>query len=130
MSAGFEQLAVWTRARAFCGAILPVLRAARAASDYELAQQLNRSAISIMSNIAEGHLRRGRRQFAHFLGIAAGSNGEARSCLYLALDRLYLTAPEFEALCRQTNEMGRMLEALRAAVLRQVSSGQAPTSNL
>jgi hypothetical protein len=63
MSAGFEQLLVWQRARAFCAAIAPVLRAARSAHDYELSQELNGAGISIMSNIAEGHLRRARRQF-------------------------------------------------------------------
>jgi four helix bundle protein len=119
MSAGFEQLLVWQRARAFCAAIAPVLRAARSAHDYELSQELNGAGISIMSNIAEGHLRRARRQFAQFLNIAAGSLGEARSCLYLALDRGYATPAAFQALCDESNEIGRMLEALRASVEEQ-----------
>jgi four helix bundle protein len=119
MGTGFEQLIVWQRARRFCGAILPVVKSARTAHDFELSQQLNSAALSIMSNIAEGHLRRGRRQFAHFLAISAGSNGEARSCLFLALDRSYVDESTFRALLADSEAMGRMLEALRASVLRQ-----------
>jgi four helix bundle protein len=119
MGSGFEQLVVWQRARRFCGAILPVVKTARVARDHELSRHLNGAALSIMSNIAEGYLRRGRRQFAQFLAIAAGSNGEARSCLFLALDRSYLSEQAFRALRADTEEIGRMLEALRASVLRQ-----------
>jgi four helix bundle protein len=119
MGYGFEQLIVWQRARAFCGAVWAVVKAARAARDYELSQELNGASISIMSNIAEGHLRRRRRQFAHFLDISAGSNGESRSCLYLALDRSYVTPVTFEGLCTDSVEIGRMLEALRSSVQQQ-----------
>jgi four helix bundle protein len=129
MSSGFEHLMVRQRSRAFCGAVLPVVRAARAAHDFELSRQLNAAAISIMSNIAEGHLRRHRRQFAHCLTISAGSLGEPRSCLYLALDRGYTTPATFKATCDESNEIGRMLETLRAAVLEQARRKRDPPAS-
>jgi four helix bundle protein len=122
MCTRFEDLLVWQRARAFCGAVLPVVRTARAAHDFELSQELNGSSISIMSNIAEGHTRRRCRQFAYFLDIAGGSNGEARSCLYLGLDRQYVTPSHFESLKRDSEEIARMLDSLAGTVRRQNDS--------
>jgi len=101
---------------------LPVVRTARAARDFELSQELNGSSISIISNIAEGHTRRRRRQFAYFLDIAGGSNGDAPSCLYLGLERHYVTPSQFEILRSDSEEIERMLDSLAATVRRQRDS--------
>ena len=87
MAPGFENLIVWQRARKMCTDILPILDAASANRDYRFLQELNEAASSVAANIAECHLRGTKRQFAYFLQIAAGSNGEVRSWLYLAADR-------------------------------------------
>jgi four helix bundle protein len=112
MGCGFEDLTVWQRARDLCAAIVPVLRVAASQRDFALAHQLNGAALSVMANIAEGHLRTNRRQFVYFLRIAAGSNGETRACLYAALDRKYLTRTSCETLVEATNEIGRLLQGL------------------
>lgn len=112
MGSRFEDLVVWQRARKMCSEILPILEAAARKCDFRLAQELNESALSVPANIAEGKLRRGNRQFAYFLRIAAGSNGEVRSWLYLAADRAYLPAERAAALIEETNETGKMLEGL------------------
>ena len=61
--------------------------------DFELAREFRKSAISIVSNIAEGFERDGNREFAHFLSIAKGSSGELRTQLLLA-ERLGLASSE------------------------------------
>jgi four helix bundle protein len=109
---GFENLIAWQRARAICAGIVPILRAAALAHDFALAQQLNAAAISVVANIAEGYLRRNRRQFAYFLRIAAGSNGETRACLYAALDREYVSVEHCSPLIEATNETGRLIQGL------------------
>jgi four helix bundle protein len=109
---GFEDLIAWQRARTVCAGIIPILQAAAAAHDFALAQQLNAAAISVLANIAEGHLRRSRRQFAYFLRIAAGSNGETRACLYAALDRQYISPEACRPLIEATNETGKLLQGL------------------
>ena len=95
-----------------CSEILPILETAAGKRDFGLVQELNESALSVAANIAEGKLRRGNRQFAYFLRIAAGSNGEVRSWLYLAADRSYLPPDRAAALIEETNETGKMLESL------------------
>jgi len=118
---GFEQLFVWQRARSLCRAIQPLAAMAHKQHDYALAQQLNRATLSIMANIAEGYARRSRKEFARFTQIAAGSNAEARACLYAALDRGYIDNAAFEKLVEETNEIGRMLEGLSRRLRSQAS---------
>ena len=61
--------------------VMTIMRQQR---DYSLRNQMIRSAISVPSNIAEGYERRSNREFIRFLRIAAGSNAELRTQLYLA----------------------------------------------
>jgi four helix bundle protein len=58
--------------------------------DFGLRNQMQRAAVSIMSNIAEGFERGGNQEFVQFLYIAKGSCGELRSQLYVALDQAYI----------------------------------------
>jgi len=69
----FEDLRVWQEARALSDDIAPVLRRAALADDPKLRSQLGAAVASIMSNIAEGFIRRRRKEFTQFLRVAAGS---------------------------------------------------------
>lgn len=61
---------------------------------YGLASQLQRSAVSLSSNVAEGHGRNSHKEFNHFLGIALGSLAELETQLILAQRLDYLTEEE------------------------------------
>ena len=61
------------------------------AKDYSFRDQMQRAAISVMNNIAEGFERKTPKDFAHFLDLAKGSCGEVRSMFYVAEDLAYLT---------------------------------------
>jgi four helix bundle protein len=117
---GFERLDVWQCARRFSAAIMPVSVTASDRHDFALSQQLNAATLSIMSNIAEGYMRRAPREFAYFVRVAEGSNAEARSCLYAALDRGYVTEAAFDELVDTSNRIGQMLTGLRRSVQRRV----------
>ncbi len=69
MYSSFEDLDVWKRACQLAVRVYQVLETCR---DFGLKDQMQRAAISIASNIAEG-AERGSKEFAHFLRIARGS---------------------------------------------------------
>jgi len=115
----FEDLIAWRKARQLTASVYLASRHGALARDFGLARQLQRAATSIMANIAEGFERGGRGEFHQFLSTAKASCAELRSHLYVALDVGYLSQPEFDALLKAANEVGRILGGLRVAVARQ-----------
>ncbi len=119
----FEDLIAWQRARKLAGLVYHVTREGEFARDFGLSRQMRRAAVSIMSNIAEGHERGGAKEYARFLGIAKGSCAELRSQLYVALDVAYLDRKTFAELLETTRELGRILGGLRRAIQERRTSG-------
>ena len=78
----FEDLEIWKEARGLTQAIYRLTRDSRFSKDFGLRDQIQRAAISIMSNIAEGFERGGNQEFIQFLYVAKGSCGEVRSQLH------------------------------------------------
>ena len=86
----FEDLEIWQAARRLTQEIYTCSRSPKFSKDFALRDQMQRSAVSVMSNIAEGFERGGNQEFVQFLYIAKGSCGELRSQLYVALDQDYI----------------------------------------
>ncbi|HET7569904.1 MAG TPA: four helix bundle protein [Gammaproteobacteria bacterium] len=112
----FEDLIAWQKARAFTRRIYEATGNGPFSKDYGLRDQIRRAVVSVMSNIAEGFDRGGRKEFHQFLVIAKASCAEVRSQLYVALDAGYLARKEFDSLCKQAEEVGRVVNGLRQAV--------------
>lgn len=94
----FEDLEIWQLARGLTIKIVPLLEKLDKERNFELKNQLDRSAGSVMDNISEGFERDGNREFIHFLSISKGSLGEVRSQLYRALDRKNLNKEQHDLL--------------------------------
>ena len=86
----FEDLEIWKEARRLTQGIYQLTKDSKFSKDFGLRDQIQRAAISIMSNIAEGFERGGNQEFIQFLYVAKGSCGEVRSQLYVALDQKYV----------------------------------------
>jgi four helix bundle protein len=87
---------------------------------FGLRAQVQRSAISIPSNIAEGHARESTREFLRFLSIALGSVAELETQLELAHRLGYIGLTERSELQEQAAEIGKMLHGLRASLRRRL----------
>jgi four helix bundle protein len=116
--ARFEDLLAWQKAKVLCLAIYRVTGSGRFARDFGLRDQIQRAAVSVMSNIAEGFDRNSRPEFARFLAIARGSAGEVRSQLYLARELGYVGEEEAGALLSDCLEVTRILVSLRKSLER------------
>ncbi len=115
----FEDLIAWQKARRLTRAVYQVSRRGAFAKDFGLSGQIQRAAVSIMSNISEGFERGGRGEFHQFLSIAKASCAEVRSQLYVAFDVGYLNQDEFDHLLDQAEEVARIVGGLRVSVQKQ-----------
>jgi four helix bundle protein len=114
--ARFEDLIAWQKARQLTKDIYTLTKTGEFARDFGLSGQMQRACVSIMSNIAEGFERGGKREFRQFLSIAKGSCAELRSQLYVAFDIQYLEKPIFDNLLKRAEEVGRIIGGLRSSI--------------
>jgi len=85
---------------------------------YGLASQTQRAAVSIASNIAEGHTRDHLKEYLHHLSIAQSSLAETETQLEIAARLEYLSQEQLSATLKQPVALGKQLYALRNALVR------------
>jgi len=79
---------------------------------YSLATQIQRAAVSIPANIAEGHGREHLGDYLHHLSCANGSLMELETHFLIASKLSYITDPQLESVLKSAAELGRMLAGL------------------
>jgi four helix bundle protein len=115
----FEDLVAWQKARQLVADVYQMTNGQSFSRDYSLKDQVRRSAVSVMSNIAEGFDRGNPREFHQFLVIAKGSCAELRSQVYIASDVGYIAGKTVQDMLLKTRELALILGGLRAAVDRK-----------
>ena len=86
----FEEMPAWQDARIFVAKIYKVTQS-KISNNFGLTNQLQRAALSILLNIAEGFEKKSNKDFARYINNAKASAGECRSALYVALDLNHVT---------------------------------------
>lgn len=108
----FEKLDVWKLSKDFTIAIYKITSKFPTGERFGLASQLNRAAVSIASNIAEGSSRKSRKDKAHFFHLAYSSLMEVTSQLTIAQELGFITKHEYDILRRDIYEISNKLNAL------------------
>jgi four helix bundle protein len=108
----FEELEAWKLARTLVREVYSLTAKGNFLKDFGLRDQIRRSSVSIMANIAEGYERDGNAEFIHFLSIAKGSAGEVRCHLYIARDQDYLNQDKFDELLAETQQVSKIIRGL------------------
>lgn len=128
----FRQLIAWQKAMALARNVYRVCETLQSNQHYALANQMRRAALSVPSNIVEGHGRLTDLQFRHFLGNARGSLSELETQMELAADLGYLEMGEVRGLTQQATELARIINGLIASMKRsraELGSNSAGTAN-
>jgi len=112
----FEDLIAWRKARELTKRIYHMTRDGQFSKDFGLRDQIQRAAVSVMSNLAEGFERGSRAEFHRFIVIAKGSCAEVRSQLYVALDVEHINKEQFNYVTDLALEVSRIIGGLRTAV--------------
>jgi four helix bundle protein len=114
--AGYRDLKVWQAAMRLAEEVYRLSARFPKHETYGLSSQLQRSAVSLPSNIAEGHGRNSSKEFNHFLGIALGSLAELETQVMLAQRLNYLTEEEISQALQIADEIGKMLKGLQKSL--------------
>ena len=105
----FEDLYVWKEAMNMAVCIYENFNLCR---DYGFKDQIQRAAVSVPSNIAEGFERKSDKEFAQFLFFAKGSCGELRTQIYLSIKLNYLIKKDGMDMVKKTEYISKMLYKL------------------
>lgn len=84
---------------------------------YRLVSQMTRSAASVPANIAEGHARSSRRDYANFLSIAKGSLMETETYLMFSIRLKYSGQEQLQSALDLVTELSKMITTLRPKLL-------------
>ena len=104
-----EDLLVWQQAISVTNLIYMHFKSLQ---DFGFRNQIQRAAVSVSNNIAEGFYRKSDREFKRYLTIALGSMGELKSMLILAVHLKYISETLQLILTDQLNQIGKMINSL------------------
>jgi len=107
-----RDLSVWQKAMDLVVDCYTLTRALPRDEDFVLKLQIRRAAVSIPSNIAEGHGRTGVPEYLHHLSIAHGSLMELETQLLITVRLEYLRQEQINGVLSATEEISRMLKGL------------------
>jgi four helix bundle protein len=108
----YKDLVVWQKAYQLCLEVYKATRKFPAEEKFVLVSQIRRSALSILSNIAEGYGRRTTREYIQSLSIAYGSVCELETQILLSGDLGYIEDGVLKRLQANIGDVERMLKRL------------------
>jgi four helix bundle protein len=110
---GFEDLIVWQKAISLVKNIYDLTAKFPRDERFGLISQMRRAAVSIPSNIAEGHARHTTKEYVLFVSNAEGSVAELQTQMRIAIELGYCGAESIAVVLGQISEVRKMLNALR-----------------
>jgi four helix bundle protein len=112
----FEDIVAWQEARKLVASIYQLTNIGALAKDYGMRDQIQRAAVSAMTNIAEGFDCESKIEFARFLGIARRSAVEVQSLLYAALDVGHINQEKFNIEYQQAEKTKTLIGGLKRSL--------------
>lgn len=108
----YKELIVWQKSMALVKVIYVITGHFPKEEMFGLTSQMRRAVVAIPSNIAEGYLRRHRKEYIQFLSIALGSVAEIETQILICKSLTQLNSNNFIKGEELTKEVMRMLYAM------------------
>ena len=118
----FRELEVWQLSMALAKSVYQLAATFPRAERYGLSSQIQRCAVSIPSNIAEGNARASTRDYARFVSMALGSSAELQTQLLLSAELGLGTETDRAAALELCDRVGQMLQRLRQGLVRRLDA--------
>lgn len=129
----FRKLNVWKNAISLAKDIYQITEQLPDKEKFGLASQLQRAAVSIASNIAEGASRNSEIEFARFLEISTGSAFEVETQIILASELGYISSDimeiEVEKCHKLQKQLNKLIQTVRPNHKKTKTNRQPPTAN-
>ncbi|HVX62631.1 MAG TPA: four helix bundle protein [Pirellulales bacterium] len=114
-----KNLKVWRRSMDFVTIVYQATTSLPPEEKYGLTSQMRRSAVSIVSNIAEGAARQGSAEYIRFLNMSIGSVSEIDTQLEVCRRLGFIAEELYKVLDQSLAEIDRMLIGLRNSIRRR-----------
>ena len=124
----FRDLRVWQAGIELVRIVYQLTSRFPRSETYGLASQMQRAAVSIPSNIAEGHARESTKEYLQHLSIAQASLAELETQLEIARQLNYISEADTAQLFEKISSLGRQLFALRNALMNPKAKAASPGS--
>ena len=118
MRHNFKKLVIWQEAMVFCDLLYNYTESLPPREKYNLVNQLERSGVSIPSNIAEGSGKRTNNHFAEFLTTSLTSSFEVETQLLICQKRKYGSDKELLELLTFIEKLQRKIYNFREAIIK------------
>ena len=125
----YRDLIVWQKAMTLARHAYVLTNGLPHKEKFGLVSQIRRAAVSVPSNIAEGHGRLTDLQFRHFLGNARGSLNELETEVELAADLGYVGRNHVNGFMNEAAEVARLINALVASIQRSSTANRASSAH-
>ncbi|WP_291782761.1 four helix bundle protein [Cecembia sp.] len=112
----YKELNVWQKAIDLAVEVYRITEKLPVEEKYGLISQMNKSAVSIPSNIAEGAGRNGKKEFDNFLGIALGSSFELDTQIIISNKLEYINDLDFQHLESELEHLQNMIVKLKKSI--------------
>ncbi|MFH1645668.1 MAG: four helix bundle protein [Candidatus Omnitrophota bacterium] len=104
----FEDIDAWKESRKLVNMVYDLTTKDKFSRDFGLRDQIQRAAVSCMSNVSEGFHSNSNQQFIQYLVYTRRSSAEVQSQLYVALDRKYISEYDFKEVYKQSERVGQL----------------------
>ncbi len=112
----YRDLKVWQVAMETAEEVYRLVGSFPKGEKYGLVVQLQRAAVSVPSNIAEGHARDSTKEFLHHISVSLGSLAELETQMMLAQRLSYVEKDKLQAFLVGVDELGKMLRGLQKSL--------------
>jgi four helix bundle protein len=122
----YRDLKVWQLAMQLTERVYRMTDSFPAREIYGLTSQVRRAAVSVPSNIAEGHARDSTKEYLRFLSVAQGSLAELETQVELSKRLGFAKETDITDVLNNSAEIGRMLAGLRKSLSAKLAPGSSP----
>ena len=117
----YQDLIVWQKSVLLVTDIYTITKTFPQDERFGITSQLNRAAVSIPTNIAEGWGRETSKNYLQFLRISRGSIMEVQTLLIITKNLNYISEEKFDILRNKTEEVGKILQGLIKSINEKIS---------